>query len=286
MSTPLPTIPPTVEPGSAENPVRVVLVSAASGRAADSAVDDLQSAVQADAGLTLDVATTETDREAVQALCAAFDGPQAIAFVSGLGYSAASALDCGEPAFLARGADGATTREIIMIASEESEVAVLSDLQDKSFCRLSESDLDTWLAPSLLMLSAGLPPTAALREVVDLADFDALVAGVISGDCDVAALPRAEFERIADSDAQEAITVLPQSVELPLGVVMVAPEMPLGVRTALTEALDAWADTADGADALDTLISASELAPFNQGALDDWDALIARTGLDFASFQY
>ena len=198
MSTPLPTIPPTVAPGSADNPVRVVLVSAATGRAADAAVRSLQEAVQDAANLTLDVETATIDRDGVQALCGAFDGPQALAFVSGLGYAAATALGCGETVFVAQGADDATSREIIVIASEDSEITALAGLNDKTLCRLSDSDLDTWLAPSLLMLSEGLSPTSTLREVVDVADLDALVAGVASGDCDAAALPAAEFERITD----------------------------------------------------------------------------------------
>jgi ABC-type phosphate/phosphonate transport system substrate-binding protein len=274
-----------VAPGSADNPVRLLIVSAASGRAADSALETLRDGVGEAANLTLEAETIATDRDAVQALCAAFDGPQALAIVSAPGYSAASALGCGVPVFLAQSADDSTSREIVVIASEESDLTALADLRDKTFCRLSDSDLDTWLAPSLLLLAEGLPPTSTLRETVDVADLDALVQGVASGDCDAAALPRTTFERIADSDQQDSMTVLPQTVELPLGVVMVAPEMPLGVRTALLEALDDWSSTADGSDALDALIGAAGLVPYTHGALDDWDAFIARTGLDFASFQ-
>jgi ABC-type phosphate/phosphonate transport system substrate-binding protein len=284
MSTPLPTLPPTIAPGSADNPVRIVFVNDAAGRAADNAAETLQEALQEATGLTVSVSLQASDRDAVQTLCDAFGGPQALAFVSGPGYSAASALGCGAPLFLAQGEDDALNREIMLIASEDSEIAVLSDLADKMFCRLAASDLDTWQAPSLLMLAEGLSPTSVLQAVEDVADLDTLVERVASGDCDAAALAVTDFERIAGSEMQETIARLPQTVAVPYGVMMIPPDMPLGVREALVEALRDFGRSSSGPVTLEALTGASSLIPFTEGALDDWDAFIARTGLDFAGF--
>jgi ABC-type phosphate/phosphonate transport system substrate-binding protein len=285
MSTALPTLVPTLAAGSEDNAIRFVVVTQAQGRRAETAADALQAALSEATGLNVEVAVTESDRDAVAALCAAFDGPPAIAFVSAPAYSAAVALDCGLPLLLAYDGDsGEMEREVILIASEESEISVLADIAGKTFCRLGAVDLVTWQAPSLLMLAEGLMPTTALRDVVDVDDLDTLVEQVAAGDCDVAALDAGDFERIADAEARAAITRLAQSVRLPPGMVMTAPELPLGARDALQEALRDYARTAAGASALDDLFGASGLALPASDSLASWDAFMARTGFDFAAF--
>jgi ABC-type phosphate/phosphonate transport system substrate-binding protein len=285
MSTALPTLVPTLAAGSEENPIQFVVVTQMEGRRADNAADALQTALSEATGLTVQVTLTESDRDAVAALCAAFDGPPALAFVSAPAYSAAVALDCGLPLLLAVDGDSAALeREVILIASEESEIGVLADVVGKTFCRLSAADLVTWQAPSLLMLAEGLMPTTALRAVLDVPDLDTLVERVAAGDCDVAALDAADFERIADEEARAAITRLPQTVTLPLGMVMAAPEVPLGARDALQDALREYARTADGASALSDVFGASGLALPASDSLAGWDAFMARTGFDFAAF--
>lgn len=285
MSTPLATIPPTVAPGSADNPVRFVVVTDATGRAADAAASRLSDALQEATDLTIDVQIVSSDRAAVSALCESFDGPPALALVSAPGYSAASALGCGFPLFVIENRDEPAGREIVVIASEASRIGALADLGGKSFCRLSATDLNTWQAPSLLMLANGLAPTSTLKEAIDVPDLDTLVEQVAAGDCDAAALALDDFERIAGPDAQDSITRLPRTLALPFGVVMAADELPLGVRVALSGALSDFARSAAGANTLNTLTGADRLTPYTDGALDDWDALIAQTGLDFAGFQ-
>jgi ABC-type phosphate/phosphonate transport system substrate-binding protein len=275
MSTALPTLVPTLAAGSEDNPIQFVVVTQMEGRRADNAADALQTALSEATGLTVQVTLTESDRDAVAAL----------AFVSAPAYSAAVALDCGLPLLLAVDGDSAALeREVILIASEESEIGVLADVVGTTFCRLSAADLVTWQAPSLLMLAEGLMPTTALRAVVDVPDLDTLVERVAAGNCDVAALDAADFERIADEEARAAITRLPQTVTLPLGMVMAAPELPLGARDALQDALREYARTAAGASALGDLFGASGLALPASDSLAGWDAFMARTGFDFAAF--
>ncbi|MFN8377331.1 MAG: PhnD/SsuA/transferrin family substrate-binding protein [Anaerolineae bacterium] len=285
MSTPLATLPPTIAPGSADNPVRFLIVTDATGRAANSAAAALRDALQEGTDLTMEVQLVSSDRDAVEALCNAFDGPQALALVSAPGYSAASALNCGFPLFLVQNDSDAVSRDIVPIASEDSDIETLSGLTGHTFCRLSATDLNTWQAPSLVMLAEGLPPTSTLKEVVDVADLDTLVEQVASGDCDAAALALDDYERIASSEQQDTITQLPQTLSLPLGVIMAANEFPLGMRQTLTEALRTFVRSTDGVGALDALAGAAGLVPYTDGALDDWNAFIARTGIDFAGFQ-
>lgn len=283
VSTPLATIMPTLAAGTDGNPIQFVIVSTASGRAAQTAASTLEGVLREATGLGLHVALASSDRDAVAALCAAFDGPPALAFVSAPGYSAAAALGCGLPLLLAQDSELAA-REVIVIASQDSRIDDLSDVTGKTFCRLDMTDLATWQAPSLLLLANGIAPTVALREVVDLPDLDTLVEQVAAGDCDVAALYAADFERIADADAQANITRLPQSVSLPPGVVMAAREVPLGARTAIQEALREFARTPEGANVLRPLFGATTMVLPASDSLAGWDAFIARTGLDFAAF--
>jgi len=285
MSTPLATLPPTVAPGSADNPLRFVIVTDAEGRAANSAVTTLTDALQAATGLTVDVTLVSSDRDAVEALCNAFDGPPALALVSAPGYSAASALNCGLPLFLLSGASDATSRELVFIASEDSGITGLSGLAGAAFCRLNANDLTTWQVPALWMLAQQLPPTSTLNAVTDVAGLDALVEQVASGDCDAAALAADDLERSLSPELEADITRLTPTLNLPLGVVMAAREVPLGIREALAGALSEFGRSASGADVLEALTGAQGLVTFTEGALADWDAFIARTGIDFASFE-
>ncbi|MBL8146965.1 MAG: PhnD/SsuA/transferrin family substrate-binding protein [Anaerolineae bacterium] len=285
MSTPLATLPPTLAPGSADNPIRFLIVSDTTGRAANAAVAALADALQAETGLTVDVALVSSDRDAVEALCNAFDGPPALALVSAPGYSAAAALNCGLPLFLLSDDVDSVSRELVFIASGESGISSLAGLAGSTFCRLSANDLMTWQVPALWMLADGLPPTSTLIAVTDVPSLDALVEQVASGDCDAAALALDDFERSGTPELEADITRLPSTLDLPLGVVVAARELPLGVREAISEALSVFGRTAAGADALETLAGAAGIVPYTADALADWDGFIARTGIDFASFQ-
>ncbi len=285
VSTPLPTLVPTVAAGAEDNPIQFVIVNEADGRGIQSAADDLEAALRDATGLSVQVSPVDSDRTAVAALCAAFDGPPAVAYVSAPGYSAAVALGCGFPLLLAQDSDNdALARVVILIASEDSDINLLGDVTDAVFCRLSATDLATWQAPSLLMLANNIAPTSALREVVDVPDLDTLIEQVAAGDCDIAALYSDDFERIADEELRANITQLPQSVSLPFGVVIAAQEVPLSAREALKEALRDYARTADGANVLSSLLGAGALALPASDSLAEWDAFINSTGLDFAGF--
>ncbi|HYO87111.1 MAG TPA: PhnD/SsuA/transferrin family substrate-binding protein [Candidatus Limnocylindrales bacterium] len=285
VSTPLATLAPTAAAGAEDNPIQLFIVNEGGGRAVDNAASDLAASLSDATGLSVQVSVVDSDRAAVAVLCAAFDGPPALAFVSAPGYSAAAALGCGFPLLLAQDRESdVLAREVILIASEDSAIGVLADVNDKTFCRLSAADLVTWQAPALLMLANGIAPTSALREVVDVPDIDTLVEQVAAGECDVAALYADDFARIADADMQANITRLAQSVNLPLGVLMTAQEVPLGAREALKEALREYARTNVGAVALSALLGVSGLALPASDSLTDWDTFVDNTRLDFAGF--
>lgn len=285
MSTPLATLAPTLVAGSEDNPVQLVIVHESSGRAARNAASALQEALAESTDLTLEVNLVDSDRAAVEALCRSFNGPPAVAFVSGPGYSAASALGCGSPVLLAEDPESeAVTRDVIVIAGPDSDISVLADLRDATFCRLGATDLASWQAPSLLLLANGLTPTTLLRDEVDQPDLDALLEQVMAGDCDAGALYADDFEGVATDEQLEGITRLEPAVSLPMGVVMASTETALGVRTALTEALRDLARTDDGADLLDTLFGAAGLVVPDSDSLAAWDEFIASTGIDFAAF--
>ena len=280
MSTPLPTIPPTEVPGVEGNPIPFVVVHADAGRAATSAAGDLSAALREESGLEVDVRIVESDREAVELLCAAFGGDPAFAWVSAPGYSAAMAQLCGLPVLVSQQGD-ATSTNVLFIGSEDSGIASLADLDSATFCRVAASDLWTWQAPVLLMMAEGLSPTTVLREVVDVADLDTLVRQVAAGDCDAAALRASDYERIADAEMDESLVRLETDLEVPLGVVLTAPETPLGIRDAVTEALSAIARTGEGSAALEALFGADSFTPPTDDTLENWDAMIAQTGFDF-----
>jgi phosphonate transport system substrate-binding protein len=289
-STLLPSLTPTIAPGSADNPIRLFILrppGAATQGSLNNAADALTDALAEQAGITVDITLVDNDAESIRALCGAITGdvPTA-AWVSGLGYSAATGLDCAFPSLqVERTVDGdAQTGETVQIIVNDSlGITSIPDLEGRAFCRVDYSDLYSWIVPTLLLQANGLDPISGPDVIQDVGDTQSLIDEVASGDCDAAGISAADFADLTDSDTRDAIRTLNQTVVVPYAILMYTPVVPLGQRNALDEALLALG--ADGASSLGTLLNADDLTRLAEGSLDEWTAFIGRTDLDFSQWR-
>lgn len=278
-STALPALPTALPIGSEDNPVRLVIVPPAdvSSRSATNAAGALGDALTEGAGFTIQVVTVETQAEAVRALCESVTGEVSAAWLNALGYAAASALDCGSPALLAQ-ADDATVRDVQIYVREAAEITALSGLTEAVVCRVSVTDADSWLIPSLILQAAGVSPTS-LVTVQDFDSPEAILDALDSEDCDAAGLPTAAYDE-ASGTVRGTLQPLGEPVSVPNAVLFYPLELPLGARTTLTDVFNAL--RGDARSALSTLTGAGDVAAVDEDTLSAFDRFLQSTTLDFA----
>lgn len=271
-STPLPPIPTRVAVGSSANPIQLAIVTDDSDSAAALA-ETLAEATD----LALEPLTVAQPSEALAALCASASGTPTMVWVDGLTALAARAQGCGEIA-LAVEREGSTTRTYRLIAN--GDIEAIEGLPEQTFCRVSVTDRDTWLYPSLLLDAAGVDITT-FEAVEDYEDVDALIAAVLEGDCASAGVPTDSLEALSNSERRN-LTLLDNEVSIPYGVLVYPQAIPLGAREALDSAFLALVDDEAGAEMAQSLLGADALRPADDVDFESLEEVIAATGLDLA----
>lgn len=243
----------------------------------DRAETAVEEALLEESGLVVDVELVESDADGVAALCNV-DGSPDVAWVSGLGYVAASAQGCGEPALMVERGAGrqvSTGEEVQIIVNDELEASDVGGLVGETFCRVGYDDVFTWLVPTLILRAGGVTD---LPEAVDVADVEALIQAVAEGEnCTAGGLTAADFEQFG-GDAAESVRALNRTAAIPYAVLMLPPQLPLDTRTRLVDGLLDMADS----DALETLLEQDGLARVEDDSLNEFDSFIRSTGIDFA----
>jgi ABC-type phosphate/phosphonate transport system substrate-binding protein len=241
------------------------------------AAGNVQDALLEETGLVVEIELVEHDSDGVAALCDAIGGTPAVAWVSGVGYAAASAEGCGVPALMVEQGTGqrATTgEEVQIIVNRALGITEIAALAGQTFCRLGYDDLYTWLVPNLMLRAGGI---SEMPDAVDSPDIEALVEAVAAGDCDAAGISASDFDEFGD-DADDSVRALSQTVTIPYAVFMYPPATTLDTRTRLVDGLMAMAESSD----LETLLDQDGLTQVNEGDLDDLNTFLSNTGLDFA----
>lgn len=283
-STPLPSLPTPIPPGAAANPLQMVIRAPGLVSDARAAVPAVEAALLEQSGLVISILVVERDAEALASVCSPGAQPS-VAWLGGLAYVAARAQNCGEAVLQVQRTiqrEDKTGETVSVIVPTEGASAV-SGLRDKTFCRLNNLDLYTWLIPALMLRAEGLDPTA-LGTVQDFPQLSQMVPALVAGDCDVAGVSTSALEVTGGelSTSREQVKVLAESPVFPYGVLIVPPEVPLGARLALTQALTTLAEPgSSSAVQLRSLLGQSALLPFSEDDFRDLDRFINRTGLDF-----
>lgn len=282
-STALPPVATAVPVGAADNPLRMAFVAQES-RAVTSAIADLEAALLEVSGLNLIVERVDTDAEALAALCASPNGDVTVAWLNGVAYAAAYAQGCGTAQLqIQRGerASAVSGDEARIIVTDDLEAGSVGDLSDTVFCRLGYDDLYSWLIPSLMLRTAGVTSTA-LEVINDYGDdAETMLADVAAGTCDAAGISASQFEALANASTRSGVRRLQESVTIPFAVLLYPEQVPLGQRSALTEAL-VTIGNGTRSTLLEPLLDQDGVVP---AADDDFNSLrsfLNRAGIDLA----
>ncbi|MDZ4764432.1 MAG: PhnD/SsuA/transferrin family substrate-binding protein [Chloroflexota bacterium] len=285
-STPLPPVATDVPPGAEDNPLALVIVDPGSGRsprALTTAADQLIELLADETDLTVEVTVVQTQAEAYAMLCESGRGRVGAAWVNGLTYAVAFEAGCGEPALQVERGTGRTAsvgEQVRLIVNRTAGIQSVTNLGARPFCRVSVDDFYTWLMPSLMLRVAGLDPLT-LENVVDLGDVADVIAGVAEGRaCAAAGVSSTDFADFADADQEADIAFIGQPVVVPYAILMLPSEMPLGVRSALVDGLQAIAIDPDRADTLEILLNQTRLIPADASDFTTFLSFVRSTGLN------
>ncbi|MAS36168.1 MAG: hypothetical protein CL610_19335 [Anaerolineaceae bacterium] len=280
-STPLPPVPTVVPPGTADNPIQMVINP--DGVVTSAQISSFEEALREQSDLVINVSVVERYAEALAALCDSSPTNVTVAWLDGVTLEAALAQNCGEPVMqVERGTRNAQAGDAgLIIASEDAAFSGVEALDGRTFCRLALDDYYSWLVPSLMMRANGVDPVNDLESVVDYDSRNALIEAVINGDCDATGISAQDFEALRDAQ-QDALASIAETPPLPYAVLLYPLSLPLGERIRLEDALLVMENDTDASAALRPLLGQDSLSVVDDDAFEDVADFLADTGLDFA----
>jgi ABC-type phosphate/phosphonate transport system substrate-binding protein len=285
ISTPLPAIPTLVPVGQSEDsPLQMVIRPFEPVAAARNVAARFQSALEDMSGLFVEVVLVERTAEALAALCDSSSGQVSVAWLDGIGYMAATAQNCGQPALQVergRGRDATIGQAGQLIANRDLGISAVSQLSGDNFCRLGYEDFYSWLVPSLLLEANGVNSLSDLDTIMDYEELPELLQAVADGDCDATAIPEGALDEESD-EVRDEIDVVETTVPFPHAILMYPIEVSLGTRLTLTDALVAMAQDDDNADLMRTFLGQDALERADADDYIEFRNFMNSTGLNFA----
>jgi len=163
----------------------------------------------------------------------------------------------------------------VIILSGSLGSTSLNVLPGRAFCRVSVDSLYGWLIPTLIFERDNIEP----GEIIDVANTDALIAGVADGTCAGGGLPARTFDALDDVDD---INVGTRTAPIPLGVLVYPVEIALGERVNFNENLPELAADLEASRPLRLLLGQDALVPAEPESFTQLNTFIAATGVDLA----
>lgn len=288
-STPLPAVPTAVPLASADRLLPIYIVPR-NNEATDDDAAALTAQIVELTGLNVEVRLAAHDGVVMTTLCSA---NPAVGWLSGIGFVAAEAQGCADPALQVE-QDRATGNAVDMLMNADlvGEIAAAGDmlaLAGREFCRLNSQDRVSWLVASLILDNAGVDPLYDLGDVVDVADFDALVTAIYEGDCFGGAVPAGYLddgvsdELAALEDLAGRVQIVDTSPEIPFGVMVYPQTVPLNVRIPLDDAFAQIASDDAQAEVLAALLGQDDLKRATQEDFETLREFAIGSGLDFTA---
>jgi ABC-type phosphate/phosphonate transport system substrate-binding protein len=281
-STPLPPVPTVIPPGMEDNPIQMV-IRVAPGRRdliSDAQVENFQESILDQSGLIVQVTLVERYAEALAALCDSRPTNVVVAWLDGVSYEAAKALECGEPVLQIE-RDSQTGDPGQIVTNGARQIGSLQALTAANFCRLGYDDYYSWLVPSLILQANGIDPADDLTTVTEYSDGDSLIEAVAEGECAATGISETAFDDLRGT-VRSDLDVLETSAPFPYGVLMYPLALTLGERIRLTDALLALAGDLDGGDVMEPFFNQDGLTAVEADDFEALSAFLGRTGLDFA----
>ena len=284
-STPLPALPTSVPVGKKDNPIRLIAHPASKIDSDKSIVTDLETAIEKKTGLVVKIEVVDSDASALAALCSSNVDKPALAWLSSMGFIAASAKKCGQPQLLVSRGTGssATTGEISTVIARRG-IDSLSNLKGRTFCRIGNTDLISWFIPSLMMRANGINSEADPKVIKDYAENSDLVAAVASSQCDAVAIPDSLVKSLVTDDktVSSKVSTLVSSVEFPYSILVASSDIPLVAITALNDELISLSKDRQLKSNLSQLLDQTTLVPVKPEDLQPLLDFGATTGQNFA----
>jgi ABC-type phosphate/phosphonate transport system substrate-binding protein len=284
-STALPALPTSVPVGKKDNPLLLIVHPTTKLETSSTTVTDLEAAILKKTSLVVKFKVVGSDAAALAALCASTPSQPALAWLSGMGYIAASAEKCGQPQLLVSKGTGtkASTGEIVTIIARRG-IDALSSIKGRTFCRLGNTDLVSWVIPSLLMRAAGVNPEIDPKTIKDYTEVSDMVSAVASSQCDAAAIPDASVKELVTDDktVSTKVSTVVSSVEFPYAVFVASSDVPLTAITALNDEMVSLSKDQKLKTSLNQLLDQSALVPVKADDLQPLLDFVATTGQNFA----
>ena len=284
-STPLPALPTSVPIGKKDNPLHLIVHPANKLEPNSTVVADLEAAIEKKTGLVVRIEVVDSDAASVVALCASTPNQPALAWLSVMGYIAANAQKCGQPQLLVSKGAGtkAATGEIVTLIARRGIDSVAS-IKGRNFCRISNTDLVSWIIPSLLMRAARINPETDPKIIKDYTETSDLVQAVASSQCDVAAIPDSLVKELVSDDKSVAskVSTLMSSVEFPYTVLVTSLDVPVTAITSLNDELISLSKDRQLKASLNQLLDQSTLVSVKTDDLQPLLDFVATTGQNFA----
>jgi ABC-type phosphate/phosphonate transport system substrate-binding protein len=283
LSTPLPALATVEPPGIEENPIQMVINPVGAASLVTSAqIDRLQAALAEDSGLVVEITVVERYAEALAALCESDPSNVTVAWLDGITYQAARALNCGSPSLqIERGRTASTGAAGQIITRRSLGLTSVQALRNRDFCRLGLDDYYSWLVPALMLRANGVDPINDLSAVREYDTTNALIGAVLAGECTATGISQTEFEGLR-GEVRDELRVVETTPPFPYAILVYPLSLPLGERIRLDNALLALDLDNEGRSALRPFLRQDGLTRVDDSMFEDLSAFMADTGLDFA----
>jgi phosphonate transport system substrate-binding protein len=268
------------ELGTEENPLVWVFVPSGEVERVTSGGEAMADLIFEETGLVVDVFVATDNTAAIEAMCS--DPPKAhIGSLNTFSYILAADRGCAEAALVAVRFGSPTYNGQIFVRAD-SGVEDISELDGATFCRDDAFSTSSWIIPSTELKAIGV-------EVVpkDAGSHDAAVAGVYEGECDAGASyvdARSTIEE-EHPDVMDVVKVIFQTRDIPNDGVQYVPSLSDELKTQLTEAFLAIAETEDGLEAMDTAYSWAGLEAHGDSFYDPFRQLLDAAGVSADQLQ-
>jgi ABC-type phosphate/phosphonate transport system substrate-binding protein len=233
-------------------------------------------------GLNIEIATVARPADALAALCASVTDQVAIAWLDGLTALAAQAQDCGDPTLTAeRTVDGALNASQTIQIITSRQAASFAALSGQEFCRISSTDLTTWLYPTILMRANDFDVIRDSSEVVDVEDVSTLFTAVLEGDCDAAGIPTSALASL-DPEVRGALTLLEPTLDVLYSVLVYPQAVTLTSRDAINSALGNLMGNPEQLALLQSVLGIDQVRAVRDEDLESLRAALTAADLDLA----
>lgn len=289
-SVPIPPVATTVPLAIEENPLTILFVPQGTRRATAGADVELETLILDLAGLTVNVEIANSYSEVVAQLCSP---TPVVGWLDGPAFIVAEAQRCADPTLrVVRDRETGTAVEmLIAVDFAGGEVAAddMARLAGRAVCRMNGEDGRGWFMPSLMLYASGVNPVYDLEQIVDVADYDALIMAIYNGDCQAGAVPAGYLEDEIGADLRalddltEEVAVVSTSPEVPFDILVYPQTVPLNVRIPLDDVFIQIAADDDHAAVLATILQQDSLERVGREDFEEFRAFMTATGLNFAA---